>query len=111
LSVSLSLLRSVDEYLSSGEGGRSPFSPDNEHLHNRFFRQASSYIDNSVVANSLTGLLISGATSGVAVLGFLKVWWPTEGNGCLFCLLLKRCFTLRFIGLLVWRGRKLAVNL
>lgn len=52
--------------------GRSPFSPDNEHLYNKLFRQASSYIDNSVVTNSLTGLLISGATSGVAVLGYFE---------------------------------------
>jgi hypothetical protein len=61
--------------------GRSPVSPDNEHLHNRLFRQARRSIDNPVLANSLTGLLISGATSGVAVLGYLLAWWPIEGNG------------------------------
>ena len=52
--------------------GRSPLSLDTEHLHNRPFRQVRSHIDNSVVVNSLKGLLISVATPGVAVLGFFE---------------------------------------
>lgn len=62
---------------------RSPFSPDNEHLHNRLFRQIRGRIDNPVLANSLTGLLISGATSGVTILGYLQAWWPISSNGWL----------------------------
>jgi UDP-N-acetylmuramyl pentapeptide phosphotransferase/UDP-N-acetylglucosamine-1-phosphate transferase len=62
---------------------RSPFSPDNEHLHNRLFRQIRGRIDNPVLANSLTGLLISGATSGVTILGYLHTWWPISSNGWL----------------------------
>jgi len=73
----LDLLMSIFRRL---KGGRSPFSPDNEHLHNRLFRQAKSRIDNPILANSLTGLLISGATSGIAVLGYLQAWWPISGN-------------------------------
>ena len=60
---------------------RSPFSPDNEHLHNRLFRLSRSHISNPVLANSLTGLIISGSTSGVTVLGYLQGWWPVSGNG------------------------------
>ena len=74
----LDLLMSIFRRLS---GGRSPFSPDNEHLHNRLFRQAKRRIDNPILANSLAGLLISGATSGIAVLAYLQVWWPVVGNG------------------------------
>jgi hypothetical protein len=63
--------------------GRSPFSPDNEHLHNRLFRQVRDRINNPVIANSLTGLLVSGSTSGVTLLGYLQAWWPISGNGWL----------------------------
>jgi UDP-N-acetylmuramyl pentapeptide phosphotransferase/UDP-N-acetylglucosamine-1-phosphate transferase len=63
--------------------GRSPFSPDNEHLHNRLFRQVRGRIDNPVVANSLTGLLVSGSTSGITVLGYLQAWWPISDNSWL----------------------------
>jgi UDP-GlcNAc:undecaprenyl-phosphate GlcNAc-1-phosphate transferase len=73
----LDLLMSIIRRLKNG---RSPFSPDNEHLHNRLFRQAKKPINNPILANSTTGLLISGSTSGVAVLGYLQSWWPISGN-------------------------------
>lgn len=85
----LDLLMSIFRRLKEG---RSPFSPDNEHLHNRLFRQLKKVIKIPVLANSMTGLLISCATSGVAVIGYVGQWWPPSGNqwGYLFgfeCLL------------------------
>ena len=56
------------------------FSPDNDHLHNSLFRQIRRRVDSPVLANSLTGLLISGFTSGVTVLGYLQAWWSLSSN-------------------------------
>lgn len=80
LDLLMSILRRVID-------GRSPFSPDNEHLHNRLFRRVRGRINNPVVANSLTGLLVSGSTSGVTVMGYLQAWWPISGNGWLLLFL------------------------
>ena len=76
----LDLLMSIFRRLREG---RSPFSPDNEHLHNRLYRRLRGLTQNSVLANSITGLLISGSTAGLAVLGYLQAWWPVAGNGWL----------------------------
>lgn len=73
----LDLLMSIFRRLKEG---RSPFSPDNEHLHNRLFRQLNKVIKKPVLANSITGLLISCATSGVVVIGYIDQWWPASGN-------------------------------
>ena len=60
--------------------GRSPFSPDNDHLHNRIYFQLAKRLGSGVLANSLTGLLISGSTSGVVLLGYSQQWWPISSN-------------------------------
>lgn len=77
LDLLMSIFRRVRE-------GRSPFSPDNEHLHNRIFRYLRKNISHPVLANSFTGLLISISTSGVALLGYLQAWWPVSSNNWLF---------------------------
>lgn len=64
--------------------GRSPFSPDNEHLHNRLFRYIRRRISNPVLANSLTGLLISGLTSGLVLFGYVNELWPPSSNEWLY---------------------------
>lgn len=73
LDLLMSIFRRVIE-------GRSPFSPDNEHLHNRLFRQIKSQIDKPVLANSLTGLMISCCTSGIVVFGYVSQWWPPSSS-------------------------------
>ena len=60
--------------------GRSPFSPDNDHLHNRIYFQLAKRLGSGVLANSLTGLLISGSTSGLVLLGYSQQWWPISSN-------------------------------
>jgi len=60
--------------------GRSPFSPDNDHLHNRIYFHINKCLGPGVLANSLTGLLISGSTSGVVLLGYSQQWWPISSN-------------------------------
>ena len=60
--------------------GRSPFSPDNDHLHNRLHRQFQKCFESPLVANSATGLSITLATSGVVLMGFLQQWWPVTSN-------------------------------
>ena len=60
--------------------GRSPFSPDNDHLHNRLYFQLAKRLGNGVVANSMSGLLISMSTSGLVLLGYLQTWWPADSN-------------------------------
>ena len=82
----LDLLMSIFRRLREG---RSPFSPDNEHLHNRLFRQMRRCVDRPVLANSLTGLCLSGFTSGIALIGYLQTWWPLSSNGWLFLFILQ----------------------
>lgn len=60
--------------------GRSPFSPDNDHLHNRLHRKFQAYFQSPLVANSATGLSITLATSGVVLMGSLQQWWPVTSN-------------------------------
>jgi UDP-GlcNAc:undecaprenyl-phosphate GlcNAc-1-phosphate transferase len=60
--------------------GRSPFSPDNDHLHNRIHFYFRPKLRSQVASNSLTGLLVSGSTSGLVLLGYLGEWWPASSN-------------------------------
>ena len=60
--------------------GRSPFSPDNDHLHNRIHFYLRSKFRSQVASNSLTGLLVSGFTSGLVLLGYIYEWWPASSN-------------------------------
>lgn len=60
--------------------GRSPFSPDNDHLHNRIHFYLRPKFRSQVASNSLTGLLVSGSTSGLVLLGYVNEWWPASSN-------------------------------
>jgi len=60
--------------------GRSPFSADNGHLHNRLHRFIRFRVSSPVMANSFTGLTISGSTSGLVLLVYLlDVLPPNSG--------------------------------
>jgi UDP-GlcNAc:undecaprenyl-phosphate GlcNAc-1-phosphate transferase len=60
--------------------GRSPFSADNDHLHNRLHWQLNKRVKSRVIANSMTGLLISGGSSGIALIGYILVWRPASSD-------------------------------
>ena len=60
--------------------GYSPFAADNGHLHNLIYRWLNTYISSSLLANSLTGLLISCSSAGLVLLGFLLQWWPATSS-------------------------------
>ncbi|MDA9347785.1 undecaprenyl/decaprenyl-phosphate alpha-N-acetylglucosaminyl 1-phosphate transferase [Porticoccaceae bacterium] len=64
--------------------GRSPFSPDNDHLHNRIHSQLRNRLRSKVLANSLTGLSISMATSGLVLIGYVNNRLPADSNDWLF---------------------------
>ncbi len=49
--------------------GRSMFSPDNYHLHNYIHEQLKTKTRSRVAANSLTGLIVACASTGVAFVG------------------------------------------
>jgi UDP-N-acetylmuramyl pentapeptide phosphotransferase/UDP-N-acetylglucosamine-1-phosphate transferase len=60
--------------------GRSPFSADNGHLHNRLHQFIRRRVSFPVLANSLTGLAVSGSTAGlVLVVYLLDVLPPSSG--------------------------------
>jgi UDP-N-acetylmuramyl pentapeptide phosphotransferase/UDP-N-acetylglucosamine-1-phosphate transferase len=51
--------------------GRSAFSADNGHLHNRLHQFLKLRVRSSVMANSFTGLIISGSTAGLVLVIYL----------------------------------------
>ena len=57
------------------KAGRSPFSADNDHLHNRLHRQLKRVIKSRVLSNSLTGLIISASSAGLTLFAFMDSWW------------------------------------
>ena len=59
---------------------RSMFLPDNDHLHNRVHAYFKRQFKSANMANSVTGLSISAATAGVALVGYLGEWWPVTGS-------------------------------
>jgi len=67
LEVLVSLLRRV-------LAGRSPLKPDNNHLHNLLHDRLRAKTKSRVVANSITGLIIAGASTGVALIGSHFSW-------------------------------------
>ena len=60
--------------------GRSPFSADNGHLHNRLHQFIKLTVNSPVMANSFTGLIISGSTSGVVLIAYLMDLLPSESD-------------------------------
>ena len=60
--------------------GLSPLQADNGHLHNRLYRFYAQKFESRVTPNSLTGLTISGASSGVCAIIYIFDWIPIESN-------------------------------
>jgi len=60
--------------------GLSPLQADNGHLHNRLYRFYAQKFESRVTPNSLTGLTISGASSGVCFIIYALDWIPVESN-------------------------------
>ena len=67
----LDFVASITRRLASG---RSPFVADNGHLHNQLHNKLKQIFPSKVMANSMTGLLISGSTAGLVVLGYITGW-------------------------------------
>jgi UDP-GlcNAc:undecaprenyl-phosphate GlcNAc-1-phosphate transferase len=85
--------------------GRSPFSPDNDHLHNRIHFYLRSKLRSQVASNSLTGLAVSGSTSGLVLIGYINDWWPASSNewGYFFAF---ECFMYAFVFYLTGYSRR-----
>jgi len=60
--------------------GLSPLQADNGHLHNRLYAFYAQKIKSRVTPNSLTGLTISGASSGVCLIIYALGWIPIQSN-------------------------------
>ena len=60
--------------------GRSAFSADNGHLHNRLHQFIKLRVRYSVMANSFTGLIISGSTAGLVLVIFLLDVLPSASD-------------------------------
>ena len=60
--------------------GRSPFSADNGHLHNRLHQFIKVRVKSGVMANSITGLVVSGSTSGVVLCAYLADVLPSDSE-------------------------------
>ena len=67
--------------------GQSPFVADNGHLHNLLHGHLKRVIKSRVLANSLTGLIISGSSSAVTVIGYVNEWWPVTSHNWLIVFL------------------------
>lgn len=67
--------------------GRSMFKPDNHHLHNYIHEQLKVRTKSRVAANSLTGLIVAGASAGMAFAGHhWGLLAPTDSAwGWVFC--------------------------
>ncbi|MGB2173087.1 MAG: hypothetical protein ACPHYD_03825, partial [Porticoccaceae bacterium] len=67
--------------------GRSMFKPDNYHLHNYIHERLKAKTKSRVAANSLTGLLIASASTGLAFVGYhWELLAPTDSAwGWVFC--------------------------
>jgi UDP-N-acetylmuramyl pentapeptide phosphotransferase/UDP-N-acetylglucosamine-1-phosphate transferase len=55
--------------------GRPIFLPDNDHLHNRVHFHFQKWFKSKTLANSMTGLMVIGCSSGLALIGYLDQWW------------------------------------
>ena len=60
--------------------GRSPFLADNGHLHNLLHQFIKLRVESVVMANSLTGLVVSGSTSGVVLCAYLADVLPSDSK-------------------------------
>jgi UDP-N-acetylmuramyl pentapeptide phosphotransferase/UDP-N-acetylglucosamine-1-phosphate transferase len=69
--------------------GRSIFSPDNDHLHNRIHYHFQKLLPSKTLTNSITGLSVVASSSGVAVVGYLHQWWSATSDMWLLIFLIQ----------------------
>ena len=87
--------------------GASPFRPDNGHLHNHLHNFYRPFFHSKVMSNSLTGLSISGATSGLALAMYLQSSIPITSNLWFWLFGFQAILYVTVIGVLTRRqGRK-----
>jgi len=60
--------------------GLSPLQADNGHLHNLLYTFYAQKFTSRTAPNSLTGLTISGASSGICLIIYVLGWIPVESN-------------------------------
>lgn len=82
----LDFVASITRRLSSG---RSPFAADNGHLHNLLYDVLKSVFASRVMANSITGLLISGLSAGLVLLGYITHWRAADSPDWLWVFVLE----------------------
>ena len=87
--------------------GHSPFAADNGHLHNRLHERLKRVIKSRVLANSMTGLIISGSSSGVTVVGYLNEWWPVTSDNWLIVFVAQY---LVYCAVMLWLARSASVR-
>ena len=89
--------------------GRSMFKPDNFHLHNYIHERLKAKTKSRVAANSLTGLLIAAASTGMAFVGYYFDLLGPKDNawGWIFC---AQVFLYLLVYLLLSRPQKPAAN-
>ena len=82
----LDFLTSIGRRLARGY---SPFAADNGHLHNLIYRWLQTHFKSRMVANSVTGVLISLCSSGLVLLGYLNSWWPPTSTEWMWIFILQ----------------------
>ena len=99
----------VYSLLRRAASGVSPFRPDNGHLHNHLHSFYRPFFKSKVMSNSLTGLSISGASSGLALGMYLQSSIPITSNLWFWLFGFQAILYVTVIGALVGRqGRKAA---
>ena len=66
-------------------GGRSPFAPDNQHLHNLLFAVLDGRSMSSMTANTITGVSIAIFFSGLPVIAAACGMWAVTDSAWLLC--------------------------
>jgi UDP-N-acetylmuramyl pentapeptide phosphotransferase/UDP-N-acetylglucosamine-1-phosphate transferase len=84
--------------------GRSPFAPDNDHLHNRIHSRLRLWVRSRVLANSLTGLSISFFTSGLVLIAYIEGWLSATSDAWIF-VFFAQCIAYGIVFSLAGRGR------
>lgn len=69
--------------------GVSLLNPDMKHLHCLLFPFFKKYLRSKTFANSLTGLTITGFSSGLTLLGYFLNWWPITSNAWVWLFLIQ----------------------
>ena len=68
------------------------FIRDNGYLHNLIYNWLKASRGSGLLANSLTGVLISCSSSGLVLVGFLMQWWPATSGQWIWLFLLQCLF-------------------